>query len=100
MDRPNPSKSSNLNAGLSAWCQSKGIDTSSLASQMGFSYMHTWRLIAGKSPVTAETLGRFVLAYGHEAAGELLALSEKPDQECHSAYSSTQKVRRCKQHIS
>lgn len=48
---------------------------------MGFSYMHTWRLLTGKSPVTAETLGRFVLAYGHEAVGELISLAEKPKND-------------------
>lgn len=75
------SKRSDLNAGLSIWCRLKGVDASTFAAQTGFSYMHAWRLLSGKSPVTAETLGRFVLAYGHEAVGELISLAEKSDSD-------------------
>jgi hypothetical protein len=64
-----------LNIALLAWCQEHAVDATALAKGMGFTYFHAWRLLSGKSPVTAETLGRFVLTYGAEAAGEVVALA-------------------------
>jgi hypothetical protein len=71
-----PTEPNNLNTALLAWCQANQVDATSLAKSTGFTYLHAWRLLSGNSPVTAETLGRFVLAYGAQAAGELVTLAE------------------------
>lgn len=65
----------NLNVALLSWCQAHEVNATALSKGMGFTYFHAWRLLTGKSPVTAETLGRFVLAYGPEAAGEIVKLA-------------------------
>jgi hypothetical protein len=70
-----PTEPNNLNTALLSWCQRNRIDATSLAKSTGFTYLHAWRLLSGNSPVTAETLGRFVLAYGAEAAGELVTMA-------------------------
>lgn len=70
-----PTEPNNLNTALQTWCQARQVDATALAKSMGFTYFHAWRLLAGKSPVTPETLGRFVLAYGPEAAGEVVKLA-------------------------
>ncbi len=70
----------NLNTALATWCQRHGVKTADLASATGYTYVYAWRLLAGRVPVTAETLGRFVLAYGTEAASQVLALANHPTE--------------------
>lgn len=64
-----------LNLALLAWCQQQNIDAAALSKKLEITYTHAWRLLAGKSPVTAETLGRIVLAYGSNPAGEIVELA-------------------------
>ena len=45
---------------------------------MSYAYATAWDLIRGKRPFTQEAFGRFALAYGTDAAAELLALAELP----------------------
>lgn len=74
-------KGSPLNQALITWCETKGISATRLGKKMQITYFHAWRLLSGKSLVTAETLGRFALAYGYEAVGELLALAKANGQD-------------------
>jgi hypothetical protein len=65
----------NLSTGLLAYCQAHNVDAPLLSDKLGYGYQHAWRLLAGISPVTAETVGRFVLGFGTEATDELLDLA-------------------------
>jgi hypothetical protein len=69
------SQEKNLSQGLREYCEKHGVGAPALAAQLNYGYQHAWRLLAGLSPVTAETFGRFVLAYGFDAAQELLSLA-------------------------
>lgn len=71
-----PNQANNLNTALATWCERNSVKPAELAAKAGYTYMYAWRLLNGKVPVTAETLGRFVLAYGTDAAAEVIELAK------------------------
>jgi hypothetical protein len=67
-----------LKRGLTRWAQKHEITPVGFAAKMNYAYATAWDLVRGKRPFTQEAFGRFALAYGTDAAAELLALAELP----------------------
>lgn len=63
-----------LKRGLNAWLL-KNTSLTDFANALGYKYPNAWGLVRGKVPVTVETVGRFALAYGPAALGEMLILA-------------------------
>lgn len=74
-----------LTIALQKYCVANGLHTGkkynyrNLAARMNFGYQRAWNLLNGKAPVTVEVLGRFLLAFGPAASGELLQLAGSPN---------------------
>jgi hypothetical protein len=68
----------NLKAGLTRWSQKHAVTPAAFAGKMNYAYATAWDLIRGKRQFTQEAFGRFAIAYGTDAAAELLALAEIP----------------------
>jgi|GEM_PF-1727804 len=68
----------NLKAGLTRWSQKHAVTPAAFAARMNYAYATAWDLIRGKRQFTQEAFGRFAIAYGTDAAAELLALAEIP----------------------
>ena len=64
-----------LKDGLIVWVEKHNIRITDFAFEMEYTYKHAWSILRGGSPFTSEAFGRFVLAYGTDAACELLALA-------------------------
>ena len=75
---PKQISNTNLKSGLIRWAQKYEITPTGFAEKMSYAYATAWDLIRGKRPFTQEAFGRFALAYGTDAAAELLALAELP----------------------
>jgi len=56
---------------LVQWAKRNAINPVKLAEKVGYSYMHCWSLLRGDTAITAETLGRLVLAFGTESVAEI-----------------------------
>lgn len=69
-----------LKRGLNAWVQ-QNTTLSDFASAMGYKYPNAWGVARGKVPVTVEVVGRFALAYGPAALGEMLRLAGLGDTQ-------------------
>lgn len=67
-----------LKQGLIRWSQKYGVTPAAFARRMKYAYATAWDLIRGKRQFTQEAFGRFAIAYGTDAAAELLALAEIP----------------------
>jgi len=65
----------NLKTALSAWAELNKVRPSAFARAMGYTPAYGWSLLRGQAEVTTEMFGRFVLAYGTEAAEEVLKLA-------------------------
>lgn len=65
----------NLKTAMAQWVEQQGIRPVDFARRMGYSSAYGWSLLRGQAEVTSETLGRFLVAYGSQAAGEVLALA-------------------------
>ncbi|PKN93962.1 MAG: hypothetical protein CVU44_06050 [Chloroflexi bacterium HGW-Chloroflexi-6] len=65
----------NLKTAMAQWVEQQGVRPVDFARKMGYSSAYAWSLLRGQANVTTETLGRFVMAYGSQAAGEVLALA-------------------------
>jgi transcriptional regulator with XRE-family HTH domain len=61
-----------LNTALRNWCKANHISVRNLADKTGYSRQYAYRLLAGSVPVTAETVGVFVLSFGLDAARDFL----------------------------
>ena len=70
---------SKLKSGLVLWASAHEVKPVDFADKMGYAYATAWDLLRGKRPYTPEAFGRFALAYGTEAAKELMELAELPD---------------------
>ena len=71
-----------LKRGLAAWAEQNKIRPSEFARAMGYkSQSYAWSLMRGQAIVTAEMLGRVVLAYGGSAADEIVSLAREAAQE-------------------
>jgi hypothetical protein len=75
---PTPAPEIDLKHGLSAWARRHAIRPVDFARRMEYTPAYGWSLLRGQAAVTVEALGRFVLAYGGEAANELLTLAGLP----------------------
>lgn len=64
-----------LKRGLTRWARKHGITPVAFAGKVNYAYATAWVLIRGKRPFTQEAFGRFAIAYGTDAAAELLALA-------------------------
>jgi transcriptional regulator with XRE-family HTH domain len=58
---------------LQNWATDNGVTPAAFAEKTGFSYQHAWNLLKGSTYPTDATLGRFVMAYGAEAAKKIAA---------------------------
>ncbi|MBI5294588.1 MAG: hypothetical protein HY869_03865 [Chloroflexi bacterium] len=72
----NENISTTLKRGLILWAQKHGVTPAVFAEKMDYAYATAWDLIRGKRQFTQEAFGRFAIAYGTDAAAELLALAE------------------------
>lgn len=68
-----------LKSGLVLWADAHSIKPVDFAKTMGYAYATAWDLLRGKRPFTTEALGRFAVAYGWNAASELMKLADLPD---------------------
>jgi hypothetical protein len=67
-----------LKHGMNAWVEANTTITG-FSEALGYRYPTAWSLLRGKVPVTVETVGRFALAYGPAALGEMLDLAGLAD---------------------
>jgi len=67
-----------LKRGLSAWAIKNGVRPTDFSRRMEYTPAYGWSLLRGQAAVTVEALGRFVMAYGGQAADELLTLAGLP----------------------
>lgn len=65
----------NLKTALTAWAEQNNVRPSAFARALGYTPSYGWSLLRGQADVTPEMFGRFVLAYGTEAAEEVLKLA-------------------------
>jgi hypothetical protein len=73
-------KSFDLKRGMNAWVtQNASIRT--FADALGYQYTNAWTILRGKQPVTVEAVGRFALAYGPAALGEMLNMAGLTEQQ-------------------
>lgn len=61
---------------LQRWAERNGKTPSLLARELGYSYVHAWQLLRGKTPVSMSTVGRMVTVYGPESVAEITAAME------------------------
>lgn len=70
-----------LKQGLTRWSRKYEVTPVAFAARMNYAYATAWDLIRGKRQFTQEAFGRFAIAYGTDAAAELLSLAELPEGE-------------------
>jgi hypothetical protein len=70
--------STKLKQGLIRWSRKYEVTPAAFAGKMNYAYATAWDLIRGKRQFTQEAFGRFAIAYGTDAAAELLALADMP----------------------
>jgi hypothetical protein len=58
---------------LQHWATSNQVSPADFGRKMGYSYNYAYQLLRGESEVKIDMLGRFVVAYGMEAAKPLAA---------------------------
>lgn len=68
----------NLKPGLIQWSRKHGVTPAVFAGKMNYAYATAWDLLRGKRHFTQEAFGRFAIAYGTDAAAELLKLAGVP----------------------
>ena len=68
-----------LGNGLTRWIAKHEIKPAEFAKKMGYSYVHAWSLLTERTPFTQEAFGRFTVAYGTDAAAELMGLAKLPN---------------------
>lgn len=56
---------------LKHWAERNAITPIDLSKRTGYSYMHCWSLLRGTTEMTADTLGRLVLAFDAEFVAEI-----------------------------
>ena len=67
-----------LKRGLIQWSRKYAVTPAAFAERMSYAYATAWDLLRGKRQFTQEAFGRFAIAYGTDAAAELLSLAEIP----------------------
>lgn len=68
-----------LKKGMNTWVI-QNATISDFADALGYKYPNAWTILRGRQPVTMEAVGRFALAYGPAALGEMLSLAGLGDQ--------------------
>jgi len=69
-----------LKRGMNAWV-TQNASIRNFADALGYQYTNAWTILRGKQPVTVEAIGRFALAYGPAALGEMLNMAGLTDQQ-------------------
>lgn len=64
-----------LKTALNAWAEQNHVRPSAFARALGYTPAYGWSLLRGQAEVTPEMFGRFVLAYGTDAAAEVIKLA-------------------------
>jgi hypothetical protein len=64
-----------LKTALKAWAEQHNVRPSAFARALGYTPSYGWSLLRGQADVTPEMFGRFVLAYGTEAAEAVMQLA-------------------------
>ena len=67
-----------LKRGLIHWSRKHEVTPAAFAARMSYAYATAWDLLRGKRQFTKEAFGRFAIAYGTDAAAELLKLADVP----------------------
>lgn len=65
----------NLKTALNAWAEQNNVRPSAFARALGYTPSYGWSLLRGQADVTPEMFGRFVLAYGTDAAESVMKLA-------------------------
>jgi plasmid maintenance system antidote protein VapI len=65
-----------LKRGLTQWSRKYEVTPAAFAERMSYAYATAWDLLRGKRQFTQEAFGRFAIAYGTDAAAELLKLAD------------------------
>lgn len=65
-----------LKRGLIQWSRKYAVTPAGFAERMSYAYATAWDLLRGKRQFTQEAFGRFAIAYGTDAAAELLKLAD------------------------
>jgi plasmid maintenance system antidote protein VapI len=68
--------STKLKQGLIRWSRKYEVTPAAFAERMSYAYATAWDLLRGKRQFTQEAFGRFAIAYGTDAAAELLKLAD------------------------
>ncbi len=68
-----------LKQGMNTWVE-QNTTISEFADALGYKYPNAWSILRGKYVVTVEAVGRFALAYGPAALGEMLSLAGLNDK--------------------
>lgn len=66
----------NLKKALKIWLDQRGISVTEFSKTMGYTYNHSYQLINGNLGISESALGRILLYYGSEVAGEITDISE------------------------
>lgn len=79
---PEPIQQEAIKRALRTWCEGRNIRPAQFGRDMGYrSSTFGWALLRGAGVVTMDCLGRFLLAYGGQAADEVLALANTQTEE-------------------
>jgi hypothetical protein len=65
----------NLKTALTTWAEQNDVRPSAFARAMGYTPSYGWSLLRGQADMTPEAFGRFVLAYGVEAAEQVMKMA-------------------------
>lgn len=57
---------------LQEWAKANKITAANFARATGYSYQHAWRLLAGDTEPTTDTLGRIVVGFGSKTAAPII----------------------------
>lgn len=56
---------------LQGWAERNGVSPADFSRATGYSYNYAYQLLRGSAPVTNDTLGRIVRAYGADVAAQI-----------------------------
>jgi hypothetical protein len=65
----------NLKTALTTWAEQNNVRPSAFARAMGYTPSYGWSLLRGQADMTPEAFGRFVLAYGTDAAEQVMQMA-------------------------
>ena len=68
-----------LKTSLREWAEKQNVTPAEFARVTGYSYNHAYQLLRGDAAVTTEVIGRIIVTYGPEVAGEILKGEHKDE---------------------